>query len=140
MARRGVRQKRIVNLMHRGLLPRLLWQQLDPLRLGHNGGMAIPAQDLAYPTVEESRCSCLAFEKNDGAAAVIGIAIVIAVNQVRPNFPQVASVNRPFARHAEGLSAGRPAVHQHESHVAPPNAKQNTVSEERRRFGGGAQR
>jgi hypothetical protein len=49
--------------------------------------MAISTKALAYLAVEGSRCSCLSFEKNVGAAAVFGIAIVIAVNKVRPDFP-----------------------------------------------------
>jgi hypothetical protein len=73
--------------------------------------MVIPAKALAYLAVEGSRCSCLSFEKNDGAAAVLGIAILIAVNEMRPDLSQVASANRSFAHHAEGLSIRRPAVH-----------------------------
>jgi hypothetical protein len=63
--------------------------------------MAIPAKALAYPAVEGSRWSCPSFEKKDDAAAVIRIAIVIAVNEVRPDFSQVAPGNRSFAHHAE---------------------------------------
>jgi hypothetical protein len=66
--------------------------------------MAASAEALAYLAVEGSRCSCPSFEKNDGGAAVVGIAIVIAVNKVRPNFSQVVPANRSFAHHAEGLS------------------------------------
>lgn len=41
-----------------------------------------------------------------------------------PDFPQVACADRPVARHAEGLRAGRPAINRHESHVARLGAKQ----------------
>jgi len=71
---------------------------------------------------------------------VIFVAIVIAVGEVRPDFPQVACFDRLIARHTEGLSAGRPLIYQHKSHVAPPNAKQNTVSAAWKTLGGGAQR
>jgi hypothetical protein len=59
---------------------------------------------------------------------VIRIAIVIAVDEVRPDFSQVACSDRLIAHHTAGLPAGRPAIHQYEFHVAPPNAKQNTGS------------
>jgi hypothetical protein len=82
----------------------------------------------------------LVFEKQERAVAVIRVAIVITVSEVRPDFAQVACFDRLIAHHAEGSSAGRPSVHQYESHVAPPNAKQNTVSDGREAVGGGAQR
>jgi hypothetical protein len=71
---------------------------------------------------------------------VIHVAIVIAVGEVRPDFSQVACFDRLAALHAADLRAGRPASHQYEFHVAPPNAKQNTVSDGWRALGGGAQR
>jgi hypothetical protein len=60
--------------------------------------------------------------------AVIFIAIVIAVGEVCPDFTQITCSNWLIARHTERLSAWRPLLHQYKSHVAPPNAKQNTVS------------
>jgi hypothetical protein len=71
---------------------------------------------------------------------VIRVAIVIAVDEVRPDRSQVAFFDRLIAHHTEGLRAGYPAVQQDESHVAPPNAKQNTVSDWWKTLGGGAQR
>ena len=71
---------------------------------------------------------------------MICIASVIAVDEVRPDLSQVARSDWQTAHHTEALGAGRPAVHQGESHVAPPNAKQNTVSAGWRPLGGGAQR
>jgi hypothetical protein len=59
---------------------------------------------------------------------VIFVAIVIAVGELCSDFPQVACSDRLIARHTEGLSAGRALIHQYKSHVASPNAKQNTVS------------
>lgn len=82
----------------------------------------------------------LVFEKQERAAAVIWVAIVITVSESRSDFPQVACSDRLGAHHTEGLPAGRPSVHQYESHVAPPNAKQNTVSDGWKALGGGAQR
>ena len=87
-----------------------------------------------------SRCPCLALENQERTLAVIFVAIVIAVGEVCSDFPQVACSDRLIARHTEGLSAGHPLIHQYKSHVAPPNAKQNTVSAERKTLGGGAQR
>ena len=80
------------------------------------------------------------FKKRDRAFAVIGVAILIAVGELRPDFSQIARSDRLIAHHTERLRAGRPAIHQDESHVAPPNAKQNTVSDEWKTLGGGAQR
>ena len=71
---------------------------------------------------------------------MVFVAIVIAVGEVCSDFPQVACVDRLIARHAERLPAWRPLIHQYKSHVAPPNAKQNTVSDEWKALGGGAQR
>ena len=60
---------------------------------------------------------------------MIFVAIVIAVGEVGPDFPQVACPDRLAARRAGRLLAWRPLIHQYKSHVAPPNAKQNTVSD-----------
>jgi hypothetical protein len=70
----------------------------------------------------------LAFEKQDGASAMVGVAIMIAVDEVRPDFSQIARFDWPIAPHTERLWAGRSAIHQDESHVPPPNAERNTVS------------
>ena len=82
----------------------------------------------------------LVFEKQEGAVAVIRVAIVITVSEVRPDFAQVACSDRLIAHQTEKLPAGWPSVHQDESHVAPPNAKQNTVLDGWEALGGGAQR
>jgi hypothetical protein len=76
-------------------------------------------------------CSCVTFEKQDGAFAVIREAIVIAVDEVRSDFSQVACPDWFTAQHTQALRTGRSAIDQYESHVAPPSAKQNTVSDER---------
>jgi len=87
-----------------------------------------------------SRCSRPVSEMRQGAAAVEGIAVGVAVAVSRPDVPQVASAaDRLAAQHAEGLPERRSAVHQYEPHVAPPNEKQKTVSE-LEPLGGGAQR
>jgi hypothetical protein len=67
---------------------------------------------------------------------MIGVAIVIAVGEVRPEFSQVACSDRLIAAHAKGPWARRPAIHQDEFHVAPPNAKQNTAAEAWKTLGG----
>jgi hypothetical protein len=59
---------------------------------------------------------------------VLGVAIVIAVGEVRSDLSEVAQRDRLIAHHTDGLRAGRPAIHQDESHVAPPDAKQTNVS------------
>ena len=80
------------------------------------------------------------FESQDGHFAVIGVAIMIAVGEPRPDFSEIARSDWLTTQHTERLRAGRPAIHKDESHVAPPNAKQNTVSEGCKILGGGAQR
>jgi hypothetical protein len=87
-----------------------------------------------------SRCPCPVFEMQKRAFAVICVAIVIAVDEVCPDFSQVARFDRLVAHHTEDSRAGRPAIYQYEIHVAPPNVKQNTVSDGRETLGGGAQR
>jgi hypothetical protein len=80
------------------------------------------------------------FEKLGSACAVIGVAIMIAVDQLRSDFSEVTCPDWLAAQHTDGFLAGRPAIRQYESHVAPPSAKQNTVSDEWEILGGGAQR
>ena len=69
---------------------------------------------------------------------MIRVATVIAVDEMRPKFPQVACSDRLIAHDTAGLRAGRPSTHQYRSHVARPNAKQNTDGW--KALGGGAQR
>src|SRR5882757_7815770 len=71
---------------------------------------------------------------------MIRVAIVIAVDEVRADLSQVALFDRLIAHHTEGLRVRRPAIHQDESHLAPSDAKQNTVSVGRETLGGGAQK
>src|SRR3981081_2713372 len=82
----------------------------------------------------------MTFDSHDGRFAVIGVATMIAVGEPRPDFSQVARSDWLTAQHTERLRAGRPAIYQDESHVAPPNAKQNTVSDGWKALGGGAPR
>ena len=74
----------------------------------------------------------------DGTPAVIGVAIMIAVEEAGSEFSQIASCNRFTTQHTRGLLAGRSVIHQYEFHVAPPNAKQNMASDGWKAFGGGA--
>jgi hypothetical protein len=71
---------------------------------------------------------------------VIRVAIVIAVDEMRSDLSQVGFFDRLIAHHTEGLRARRPAIHQDESHVAPPDAKQNAASVGWGTLGGGAPR
>jgi hypothetical protein len=80
------------------------------------------------------------FEQHERALAVICIASVVAVGEVRPDFSQVTRADRLMAHHTAGRPAQRPSVDQYESHVALSSAKQNTVSDGRRALDGGAQR
>ena len=80
------------------------------------------------------------FDSQHGALAMFGVAFIITVGDPRLDFSQVARPDRLTAQRTERLRAGRPAIYQDESHVAPPNVKQNTVSEGCKTLGGGAQR
>ena len=79
------------------------------------------------------------FDGKDAALAVAGVAFVIAVAEPRPDLSQIARRDRLAAGRADGLRAGCPAVDQDEFQVAPPNAKQYTVSAAGNAPGGGAQ-
>jgi hypothetical protein len=54
---------------------------------------------------------------------------VIAVDEVRPDFSQVGRSDGLIARHTQRSRARRSPIHQNESHVAPPNAKQDTEAD-----------
>jgi hypothetical protein len=71
----------------------------------------------------------LIVEKKDGTSAMSRVAILIAVDEVRPEFSQVVRSDRSIAHHTQGPRTGRSPIHQDESHVAPPNVKQNIVSD-----------
>src|SRR5258708_1994937 len=58
------------------------------------------------------------FESQYSLSAVIGVAIMIAVGESRPDFSQIARPDWLTAQHTARLPAGRPAIHQYESHVA----------------------
>jgi hypothetical protein len=59
----------------------------------------------------------------DPAPRIEGVAIMIAERKPRAEFSQIACVNGLAAKHAKGLRARRPAIHQNEPHVALPDAK-----------------
>jgi hypothetical protein len=65
-------------------------------------------------------------ECQDGNFAVIDVALVIAVGELRYDIPQVALPDRLTAQRAERIRAGCPAIYQDEFHVAPVNAN-NTM-------------
>jgi hypothetical protein len=69
---------------------------MDSSRLGYNGGNpTIPAKGLAYWPLtllheRYSRCSRVSCDSQQRTLAVVGIAILIAVDELRTNFAQVA--------------------------------------------------
>jgi hypothetical protein len=65
------------------------------------------------------------FDNQDGALAVFSIAFIITVGEPRVDLSQIARPDRLAAQRTERSWAGRPAIHQDESHVAPPDAEQN---------------
>ena len=58
---------------------------------------------------------------------MIGVAIVIAVGEPRPDFSDVTRPDRPIAPHTQGSLAGRPFIHQYKSHVAPPDVRSDLL-------------
>jgi hypothetical protein len=99
-------------------------RQMDSSRLGYNSGNpTIPAKGLAYWPLtlwheRYSRCSRVSCDSEERTLAVVGIAILIAVDELCANFAQVARSDHFLALHAEGIRAGKPAVHQRESYMA----------------------
>jgi hypothetical protein len=65
------------------------------------------------------------FDSQHGAFAVFGVAFIITVGDPRLDLSQIARPDRLAAQRTERSWAGRPAIHQDESHVAPLDAKQN---------------
>jgi hypothetical protein len=63
------------------------------------------------------------FEKLGGGLAVIRVAIVVTVNQLRRYLSQIAFFDGLLAHYAGGLPARRSSIHKYESHVAPPGEK-----------------
>jgi hypothetical protein len=51
------------------------------------------------------------FESQDGVRAVIDVAIVIAIGELRPDFSQIALSDWLTAKHTKRLWAGCPAIH-----------------------------
>src|ERR1700743_2733847 len=63
------------------------------------------------------RCSGEICESLDSARAIIGRAIMTAVEEPGPDFSQIAGSDWPTAQHTRRLLAGRPAIYQYEPHV-----------------------
>jgi len=81
------------------------------------------------------------FQKQHAALGLNGVTCQSAVAEPRPDVPQIAFLaERIGAMRTETFPEGRPAVDHYKVHVAPPKAKQKTVSDEFDRPGGGAQR
>jgi hypothetical protein len=81
------------------------------------------------------------FQKQHAALGLNGVTCQSAVAEPRPDVPQIAFLaERIGAMRTETFPEGRPAVDHCKVHVAPPKAKQKTVSDEFDRPGGGAQR
>jgi hypothetical protein len=64
----------------------------------------------------------------DSTPAVIGVAIMIAVEEVGSDFPQIASPHRLTTQHTGRLLVRRSVIHQYEFHVAPPGAEPSWVA------------
>jgi len=79
-----------------------------------------------------------AFDQQNGALAVIRITILIAIAKTGSDFSRIARADGRSAHYTAALRGG-PTSHQDEPHVAAPNAKQYTMSNELKRVGGGAQ-
>jgi hypothetical protein len=75
-----------------------------------------------------SGCSRAIFNQRGSRFTVKHVAFIIAVEPAPPELSQIAFADRLRAFYAERSRVGRPAIHQHEPHVAPPSAKQYTVS------------
>jgi hypothetical protein len=88
--------------------------ELDPLQLAARIRVVVVSSASRHlrPILEKPIC----------AVAVISEALVTAVNEARPDFPQIACRNRRLAHHTERFSAGHPAIDQYESHVVLLNA------------------
>src|SRR5262245_59898708 len=88
-----------------------------------------------------SRSFGLIGEKHHRIARFERVTFPSAVAETRPNIAQIAPfADRFTTKRTETLPKRHPAIDQNESHVAPPRAKQKTVSDEFDRPGGGAQR
>jgi hypothetical protein len=61
---------------------------------------------------------------------VIGIAVMIAVAELRAGFSQIAGPERLAAHHARISPARRSAVYKYKSHVAAPKEKHSTGNTE----------
>jgi hypothetical protein len=79
-------------------------------------------------------------EKQGGASAMSRVALLIAVDEVRPEFPQVVRSYLPIAHQTQRSGVWRPPIHQDESHVASPDVKESVVSDGWEPAGGAAQR
>jgi hypothetical protein len=81
---------------------------------------------------ETQRGSSEICEGLGGTPAVIGVAIMIAVEEFGSDFSQIATPDRLTTQRTRRLLAGRPVIHTHEFHVAPPSAKQKLRRDRRR--------
>ena len=62
-------------------------------------------------------------EEQDGASAMSRVAILIAVDEVRAEFPQVVRSDLPIAHHTHRSVPWRSPIHHDESHEASPKSK-----------------
>jgi hypothetical protein len=65
-----------------------------------------------------------------GTFAVTSVAIMIAVEEPRSDFPKIGCPDRLTAQHTRGLFGGPLVIHQYEFHVASPSATRNAASDE----------
>jgi hypothetical protein len=64
----------------------------------------------------------MSFDSQDGTCAMFSVAFIITIEVLRLDFAQIVQPDWLAAQRAEWLRAGRSAIHQDESHVAPPIA------------------
>jgi hypothetical protein len=60
-------------------------------------------------------------ERWGGSLAATDVAPVIAVGELSCKFSQIALPDRLTTRRTASLVAGRPAIHEDEFHLPPPN-------------------
>jgi len=82
----------------------------------------------------------LVFEKQESGLAVIRVAIVITVGEVRPDFPQVACSDRLIAHRTEGLPVGGVPFTNTNLMWRLPMRSRTRYRDGRETLGGGAQR
>jgi hypothetical protein len=110
-------------------------QQCDQELLQSRGGssefvnqITLESRHQSIAAQHASRCTNPAAEQQGGAFTIDHIALMITVAESRGDVAEIACVDRCTTPDTVVLPEWHPAIHQDELHVAPPRAKQNTVS------------